>query len=147
MDVMVDTAAWMRGLAGGLMIGLAALSLLLFNGRIAGVSGVLGGALTGSMAGDRAWRWLFLVGLVVGALVYTLVAGRPVITAVPTSLGWTLIAGLLVGVGTRMGNGCTSGHGVCGLARFSGRSLVGTATFMLFGFVTVFVTRHLLGGL
>lgn len=145
MDIVVDQSAWMRGLAGGLLIGLSSLLLLLFNGRIAGVSGVLGGVLTGARSGDRLWRLLFIAGLIGGGLLFMAVAGRPVISGVPTSLGLTVLAGLLVGVGTRMGSGCTSGHGVCGLARFSGRSLVGTASFMAFGFLTVFVTRHLLG--
>jgi uncharacterized protein len=144
MDVLVDPAAWLRGLAGGVLIGVSSLLLLMFNGRIAGVSGVLGGLLSGSVAGDRLWRALFVCGLVLGGVLYAAFSGRAVISDVPVSSGLVVLAGLLVGVGTRMGNGCTSGHGVCGLARLSGRSLVGTISFMAFGFLTVFVVRHVL---
>lgn len=129
-------------LAGGLLIGLAAAALLLFNGRIAGISGILGGLLH-PKRGDMAWRVAFLAGLVIAPLAYGVFAPLPDvgIDAGP----WTLVAaGLLVGLGTRYGSGCTSGHGVCGLSRMSPRSLVATLSFMLAGFVTVYVLRHLL---
>jgi uncharacterized membrane protein YedE/YeeE len=130
-------------LAGGVLIGLATAMFVLLNGRIAGLSGVLGGLLTG-VRGDAGWRAAFVLGLVAAPLGYGLVAAlpRPQIDA---SVGWLVMAGLLVGVGTRYGSGCTSGHGVCGLARLSPRSLVATGVFMAVGFVTVFVLRHLVG--
>jgi hypothetical protein len=130
-------------LAGGALIGLAAAMFALLNGRIAGISGVLGGLLAPAK-GDSAWRIAFVLGLVGAPLVYLLFAAvpRPRIDA---GYGALILAGLLVGVGTRYGSGCTSGHGVCGLARLSPRSLVATAAFMGAGFATVFVTRHLAG--
>lgn len=129
-------------LAGGALIGLAAALLLLLNGRIAGISGVLGGLLKPA-SGDVAWRAAFVLGLVAAPLAYGLVAlaPAPLIEASNLTL---IVAGLLVGVGTRYGAGCTSGHGVCGVSRLSPRSLVATACFMGAGFATVFVTRHLL---
>jgi uncharacterized membrane protein YedE/YeeE len=135
----------LSSLAGGLLIGLAASVLLLFNGRIAGVSGILGGVVT-PVAGDIAWRLWFLGGLVAGGLVLRLV--RPdVFPAAPTSsLAVILAAGFLVGLGTRLGGGCTSGHGVCGLSRLSVRSLAATLTFMTGGALTVLLVRHVLGG-
>jgi uncharacterized membrane protein YedE/YeeE len=130
--------------AGGLLIGLAAAILVLCNGRIAGISGILGGLLRPA-TGDIGWRLAFLAGLVGAPLVYALVAAlpRPQIDA-----GWgtLMVAGLLVGLGTRYGAGCTSGHGVCGLSRLSPRSLVATLAFMGAGFATVYVVRHLLNG-
>lgn len=128
-------------LAGGALIGLATALLLLLGGRITGVSGILGGLLR-RVPGERAWRLAFIVGLLVSPWLYATVAApmQPRIGA-----GWLvlLIAGLLVGVGTRYGAGCTSGHGVCGLSRLSWRSAVATASFMAAGFATVFVARHL----
>lgn len=131
-------------LAGGATIGIAAGLLLLFNGRIAGISGILGGLL-GPSAGDRMWRVLFIVGLLIAPLAYRLVVPLP---ALQIDAGWgTLVgAGLLVGVGTRYAAGCTSGHGVCGLSRLSLRSLAATMSFMAAGFGTVFVLRHWIGG-
>jgi len=129
-------------LAGGVMIGLAASLLLLFNGRIAGISGILGGLLR-SHNGDRSWRIAFIVGLLAAPWCYRLFAEPPeVATAAGTPL--LIIAGLLVGLGTRYGSGCTSGHGVCGLARHSTRSLAATLSFMAAGFATVYVAHHLL---
>ena len=130
-------------LAGGALIGIAAAMFLLLNGRIAGISGILGGLLK-PVRGDVDWRVAFVVGLVVAPLVYALFATlpRPQIDA---SYGALALAGLLVGVGTRYGSGCTSGHGVCGLSRLSPRSLVATLSFMGAGFATVFVVRHLSG--
>ena len=115
----------------------------LLNGRIAGISGVLGGLLRPAK-GDMAWRIAFVLGLVGAPLVYVLFAALPK-PQIDASYGALILAGLLVGIGTRYGSGCTSGHGVCGLSRLSPRSLVATAAFMGAGFVTVFVTRHLLG--
>ena len=130
-------------LAGGLLIGLATAMFLLFNGRIAGISGILGGLLR-PMAGDIGWRIAFVSGLLGAPLVYALVAPLPAVR-VDADMATLVIAGLLVGAGTRYGSGCTSGHGVCGLSRLSPRSMVATASFMLAGVVTVFIVRHLIG--
>lgn len=130
-------------LAGGALIGLAAALLLLLNGRIAGISGILGGLLRPARR-DVAWRVAFLLGLMGASLVYGLFAPLPV-PRIEAGTGTLIAAGLLVGLGTRYGAGCTSGHGVCGLSRLSPRSLVATLAFMAAGFVTVFVLRHLLG--
>jgi len=127
-------------LAGGAVIGLAASLLVLFNGRIAGISGVLGGLLK-PQGGDAGWRLAFIGGLVAAPAVHALVAAVPA-PHFPAGWGATALAGVLVGVGTRYGSGCTSGHGVCGLSRLSPRSLVATLTFMLAGFATVLVVRH-----
>jgi uncharacterized membrane protein YedE/YeeE len=115
---------------------------VLFNGRIAGISGILGGLLEWPK-GDISWRLAFLLGLVAAPLAYSLVAPLPIVQ-VDAGTGTLVIAGLLVGIGTRYGSGCTSGHGVCGLSRLSPRSLAATAAFMLAGFATVFVVRHLI---
>ena len=129
-------------LAGGMLVGLATAMFVLLNGRIAGISGVLGGLLK-PLAGDLLWRVAFIAGLIVAPLVYTLVSVVPAVQ-IDAEYGALIAAGLLVGVGTRYGAGCTSGHGVCGLSRLSPRSLVATLVFMGAGFVTVFVMRHLL---
>jgi len=133
----------LAALAGGVLIGTAAAMFVLLNGRIAGISGVLGGLFRPSR-GDLAWRLAFLLGLIGAPAIYALVAvlPRPQIDA---GYGALVAAGLLVGIGTRYGSGCTSGHGVCGLSRLSLRSLAATLAFMGAGFATVFVTRHLLG--
>ena len=130
-------------LAGGVLIGIAAALLLLVSGRIAGISGILGGLLKPAR-GDVGWRVAFIAGLLAAPLAYALFAAlrQPQIDA---SYGALLLAGLLVGVGTRFGGGCTSGHGVCGISRLSVRSLVATLAFMGAGFVTVFVLRHGIG--
>ncbi|MCG4455364.1 MULTISPECIES: YeeE/YedE family protein [unclassified Pseudomonas] len=130
-------------LAGGALIGLAASLFVLFNGRIAGISGLLGSVLEGGEG--RAEKAMFLLGLLLAPLLWGLFSVLPTIEF---QGGWLslLVAGLLVGVGTRYGSGCTSGHGVCGVARLSPRSLAATLAFMAAGFVTVFVLRHLLGG-
>ncbi|MBM7332060.1 MAG: YeeE/YedE family protein [Alcanivorax sp.] len=130
-------------LAGGLLIGAAAGGLWLLIGRIAGISGILGGLLA-PVPGDWRWRLAFLAGLLVSPWLYLAVAG-PAPVRVSASLPVLILAGLLVGYGTRLGSGCTSGHGVCGLSRWSLRSLVATLLFMGAGFATVYVTRHLLG--
>lgn len=130
-------------LAGGLLIGLAAALFLLFNGRIAGISGIVGGLLKPAR-GDIAWRIAFTAGLVIAPLVYALAAPLPQVH-VEANYPVLLIAGLLVGLGTRYGSGCTSGHGICGLSRRSPRSVMATVAFMFAGFVTVYVARHLIG--
>jgi uncharacterized membrane protein YedE/YeeE len=132
-------------LLGGMLLGLAASLLLLFDGRIAGISGIVGG-LVFPRAGEVRWRASFVAGLVAGGL--ALRAIRPAVLAVvlDVPLGAVVLAGMLVGLGTRLGNGCTSGHGVCGISRGSVRSLAATLTFMATGALTVFVVRHLLAG-
>lgn len=138
----IDWTAFTPGmaLAGGVLIGTAASLLVLFNGRIAGISGVLGG-LAQAAPGDRAWRIAFVLGLMGAPLVYSGLVGA-FDARIDASWGTLVAAGLLVGIGTRYGAGCTSGHGVCGLARLSRRSLVATLSFMAAGFATVFVLRH-----
>lgn len=132
------------GFAGGLLIGVSASLLLWLNGRIAGISGIVNGALA-RPGGEAIWRWLFLFGMLVGAAIeFWLIPGR---RAFETHLAWPvfLLAGVLVGIGTRLGGGCTSGHGVCGLGRLSMRSLVATITFLVTGVLTVFIVRHVFG--
>ncbi|MBV8035269.1 YeeE/YedE family protein [Roseateles sp.] len=128
-------------LAGGLLIGGAAALLVLLGGRIAGISGILGGLLRRT-PGERGWRLAFVAGLAVSPWLYAAFAA-PLRPRIDAGWGLLLLAGLLVGVGTRYGAGCTSGHGVCGLSRLSWRSAVATALFMAAGFATVFVARHL----
>ncbi len=128
-------------LAGGMLIGLATAVFLLFNGRIAGISGIVGGLLRPAK-GDAAWRIAFVFGLISAPIVYSLITPLPQVR-VEAGSALLVVAGLLVGIGTRYGSGCTSGHGVCGLSRRSPRSMVATAAFMLAGFATVFVIRHL----
>jgi uncharacterized membrane protein YedE/YeeE len=128
-------------LAGGLLIGLAAALLLLASGRIAGISGIVGGLMT-ARRGERLWRAAFVGGLLAAPLLL-LLAGVRSEARVDAGLGTIALAGLLVGLGTSYGSGCTSGHGVCGVARLSPRSLVATALFMAAGIGTVFVVRHL----
>ena len=130
-------------LAGGLLIGVATAMFLLLNGRIAGISGILGG-LFRPATGDIGWRVAFLVGLLGAPVVYGLAAPLPSVH-IDADIALLVVAGLLVGVGTRYGSGCTSGHGVCGLYRLSPRSIVATASFMLAGVVSVFLVRHLIG--
>ena len=129
------------GFVGGLLIGLAVALMLLLNGRVAGISGILGGLLT-LRAGDAIWRAAFVAGLVLGALAYVSTAEVPVRVLAP--LPAVLAGGLLVGFGTRLGSGCTSGHGLCGMARLSRRSVAATATFFGVAMLTVFLTRHVL---
>ncbi|ALD90528.1 MULTISPECIES: YeeE/YedE family protein [Burkholderiales] len=130
-------------LAGGLMIGIATALFLVFNGRIAGISGIVGGLLTPAR-GDIAWRLAFVGGLVLSPLVFSSIAPLPQVH-IEAGYPVLILAGLLVGIGTRYGSGCTSGHGVCGLSRRSPRSMVATVAFMSAGFVTVYVVRHLVG--
>lgn len=130
---------------GGALIGLSAVLLMLMNGRIAGISGVFSGTVFGE-AGEKTWRVLFVLGLVAGPLVYLLATGH--LPAFELDAGWPLImaGGLLVGFGTRLGSGCTSGHGVCGLSRLSPRSMVSVALFMGAGMATVALLKPLIGG-
>jgi uncharacterized membrane protein YedE/YeeE len=131
------------GFAGGLLIGLAVALMLLLNGRVAGISGIVGGLLTLRLR-DTAWRAAFVAGLVLGALAYLSTADQTAPVRVLASLPAILVGGLLVGFGTRLGSGCTSGHGLCGMARLSRRSVVATATFFGVAMLTVFLTRHVL---
>ena len=131
---------------GGVLIGIAAVMLMLFNGRIAGISGILGRLLPPYRNNDVLGAAAFILGLIAAPLGYTLARGTPVMQTVSGNVAVMLVAGLLVGFGTAYGGGCTSGHGVCGLSRLSLRSVTATAIFMAAGFVTVFVSRHILGG-
>jgi uncharacterized protein len=142
--MVIDVANFtpVSALIGGLLIGLAATMLLLVNGRIAGVSGIAGG-LVKPAPGEAGWRLMFVLGLVIGAGAYGLVAGVPI--RIDASLPVIVLGGLLVGFGTQLGSGCTSGHGVCGIARLSPRSITATAVFMLSAGVTVFLVRHVIG--
>ena len=133
----------LSALIGGSFIGFSAVIMLAGNGRIAGISGILGGAIS-SRGEERRWRVLFLAGLLLATLLYQFISSSPITIETQASPEFLVVAGLLVGFGTRLGSGCTSGHGICGIARFSGRSFAATATFMLFGFITVYVTRHLM---
>jgi uncharacterized membrane protein YedE/YeeE len=132
-------------LIGGLLIGATAVALLLLLGRIAGIAGIVWGAV--SAQPDNAWRWLFIAGLIAGPVLYHTLSGAP--DPAPSPLPWwqAVLGGALVGFGVRLGSGCTSGHGVCGIGRLSPRSLVATLTFMLTGMATVYLIRHVLGGL
>ena len=130
-------------LGGGLM-GLSAAVMLIFNGRIAGISGILGGLLT-PLEGDRAWRLAFLIGMIMGALIIHQASATPLTPRVDFPIWLLTLGGFIVGVGTRMGSGCTSGHGVCGIARFSLRSISATLTFMFFGGLSVYLIRHVAG--
>jgi len=132
------------GILGGVLIGLASAGLLLANGRIAGISGILGRSFFPA-AGDLGWRVAFLVGLPIGAWLVGLAIPATRALAITGSTPLLLIGGFLVGIGTQIGSGCTSGHGVCGVARGSRRSMVATATFMLVGVATTFVARHIAG--
>ena len=129
-------------LAGGVLLGLASALFVLLNGRILGISGIVGGLLR-PRAGDMGWRLAFVLGMLVAPGLYWLVVG-PTQPRIDANWGMVVIAGLLVGVGTRYGSGCTSGHGMCGLSRMSPRSLLATLAFMGAGFVTVFLIRHTL---
>ncbi|RIK92572.1 MAG: YeeE/YedE family protein [Proteobacteria bacterium] len=131
-------------LIGGVLIGLAAVLLLYLNGRVAGVSGIMAGVMRMGGA-ERWWRFAFVAGLVLGGGLYLALGGNPVIT-IEAASAYIIPAGLLVGFGTRLGNGCTSGHGVCGVARLSARSLIATAAFMATAIITVFIVRHMIGG-
>jgi uncharacterized protein len=134
----------MSGLIGGALIGLAVSMLMLTTGRLAGVSGILGGAL--ASGSDRAWRLAFIAGLIVAAIAAPLLGAPSPARLTSSNLVLFAIAGLLVGFGSRMGNGCTSGHGVCGFARLSTRAIAATVVFMVVAAVTVAIVRHGFGG-
>ncbi|MCA1716089.1 MAG: YeeE/YedE family protein [Actinobacteria bacterium] len=131
------------GLIGGLLIGLATALMMLLNGRIAGISGIVGGLLARN-GSEVGWRAVFVVGLLLGAFIYMLVTGGALPVRVEASLPIMVVAGLLVGFGTRLGSGCTSGHGVSGIARFSKRSIAATLVFMGVAIITVFLIGHML---
>jgi uncharacterized membrane protein YedE/YeeE len=137
MFAVTTTQIW-HALAGGALIGVGSATLLLLNGRIAGVSGILGNVIRAT-AGEQGWRIAFLIGLIVPALVFG--AGSPLL---PGDWRWAIASGMLVGIGTQLGSGCTSGHGVCGLANLSTRSLVATLMFMGAAVITVFLVRHVM---
>ncbi|QSQ23689.1 YeeE/YedE family protein [Pyxidicoccus parkwayensis] len=136
---------FLLSLLGGVLIGVSASLLLLFNGRIAGISGITGGLLTPA-SGDVGWRVAFIGGLVLGGALLMAFLPRAIGAPAVSSAGVVALAGLLVGFGSRLGSGCTSGHGVCGVARGGKRSIVATTVFVATGMGTVFVMRHLMGG-
>ena len=135
----------MSALIGGLLIGASAALLLLLNGRIAGISGILGGLLLQPTRSEVGWRAAFLAGMLLAPLLYGASTAALPHIPIDASVGVLIIAGLLVGYGSRLGGGCTSGHGVCGIGRASPRSLAATIIFMATAVVTVFITRHLMG--
>lgn len=132
-----------EALLGGSLIGLSAVLMMLINGRIAGISGIVGGSVKAG-AGDKVWRAAFVLGLITAPFFYAFVTG-PIVISFRVSTPVLLAGGALVGIGTQLGSGCTSGHGVCGIARFSKRSIAATCTFMVAAVITVYVVRH--GGL
>ncbi|HCM1034998.1 TPA: YeeE/YedE family protein [Vibrio parahaemolyticus] len=138
---MLNVIPW-ESLFGGILLGISATILLLVNGKIAGISGIMNGIMS-PKKGDYSWRLLFAVGMVAGGLISVLMLGVAVPSTANLSLGMVIAAGLLVGIGTRLGNGCTSGHGICGMGRLSKRSIVATCVFMAVAGLTVFVRLHL----
>ncbi|MBW4973059.1 YeeE/YedE family protein [Roseovarius mucosus] len=131
--------------AGGVLIGLSAVLLMFFQGRIMGATGILSGLIAGGVPGDKIWRAAMVVGMIAGPLLVLGLTGQMPAVEVPISLPMILIGGFIVGIGVTFGSGCTSGHGVCGLARLSPRSFVATLTFMVVAFATVYVLRHVIG--
>jgi len=131
---------------GGILIGLSAVILMALNGKIAGATGILGGVLP-PVSSDWAWRAAFLAGAVLAPVLLVNLTSLKIDVTIPVSDLWILIGGVVVGVGVVFGSGCTSGHGICGLARFSPRSTVATVTFMIFTGLTVYIVRHIVGGL
>jgi uncharacterized membrane protein YedE/YeeE len=138
---MLNVIPW-ESLFGGILLGVSATILLLVNGKIAGISGIMNGIMS-PKKGDYSWRLLFAVGMIAGGLISVLMLGIAVPSTANLSLGMVIAAGLLVGIGTRLGNGCTSGHGICGMGRLSKRSIVATCVFMAVAGLTVFVRLHL----
>ncbi|MCB1664946.1 MAG: YeeE/YedE family protein [Pseudomonadales bacterium] len=132
------------GLIGGSLIGISSLMMLLLLGRITGISGILTGVITWNKADGLPWRAAFIGGLILGAVLYQILFGHALPLQMQASGVMLAVAGLLVGMGTRLGSGCTSGHGVCGIARRSPRSIVSTLTFMAVAVITVYLTRHVL---
>jgi len=145
--VLIETAftPW-TSLAGGVLIGVASTLLMLFVGRVMGATGVLAGLFQPSSGQDFMWRAVLLAGMVTGPALIWLISGEMPAVEVPISTTALLVGGLIVGVGGTYGSGCTSGHGVCGMARLSPRSIVATLTFMTVTFATVFIIRHVIGG-
>jgi len=131
-------------LLGGALIGLSAVLLLWLNGRIAGISGILYGLFT-RQSDERNWRLLFVIGLILGGVIYQVVSNAPLATRTDFPLPVLIVAGLLVGIGSRLGSGCTSGHGVCGISRLSQRSVLATVTFITTAIITVAVVRMIAG--
>ncbi|EPF7751397.1 YeeE/YedE family protein [Vibrio parahaemolyticus] len=138
---MLNVIPW-ESLFGGILLGISATILLLVNGKIAGISGIMNGIMS-PKKGDYSWRLHFAVGMIAGGLISVLMLGVAVPSTANLSLGMVIAAGLLVGIGTRLGNGCTSGHGICGMGRLSKRSIVATCVFMAVAGLTVFVRLHL----
>ena len=135
------TVNWISALVGGILIGISATILLAFNGRIAGISGIISNAI--KFKNEDNWRWIFITGMLLGGFFYEYIftsEATPLSSFLP---GTMILGGLLVGLGTRLGNGCTSGHGVCGLGRLSFRSLIAVIVFMITAIITVFITHHL----
>ncbi len=141
---MIEPGTIPSALLGGAIIGVAAVMMLALNGRIMGVSGIAAGLLS-QQTSDKALRLLFLVGMVVGGLIVARLLPAAMPGAVTTNIGWLMAAGFIVGFGTRLGGGCTSGHGVCGMSRLSARSIVATCVFMFIAMVSVFIIRHVMG--
>ncbi|WP_229627930.1 YeeE/YedE family protein [Vibrio parahaemolyticus] len=138
---MLNVIPW-ESLFGGILLGISATILLLVNGKIAGISGIMNGIMS-PKKGDYSWRLLFAVGMIAGGLISVLMLGVAAPSTANLSLGMVIAAGLLVGIGARLGNGCTSGHGICGMGRLSKRSIVATCVFMAVAGLTVFVRLHL----
>jgi len=136
----------LESLAGGVLIGLAAVMLMAFQGRIMGATGILSGLIPGGPAADRGWRAGLVAGMVAGPLLFLALTGEMPELTVPVTWPMIAVGGFIVGIGVTFGSGCTSGHGVCGLARRSPRSMVATVTFMVTCAVTVYVVRHVIGG-
>ncbi len=134
----------LQSLLGGALIGLSAVLLMALHGRIAGMTGILSGIIP-PLAGDWSWRAVFLAGAFISPLIY-LAAGGEIEFSLPLGIPAVVFGGLLVGIGVHFGNGCPSGHGICGIARLSSRSIVAVVTFMITAFITVFVVRHVIGG-
>ena len=138
-----------QSLAGGGLIGVSAVLLMLFLGRIAGISGIVSGLLPPLNEGDKqtiGWKIAFILGLILAPVIMTLVTGQAIEHVVSSNKALLIIAGVCVGIGVGIGSGCTSGHGVCGIPRLSMRSIIATMTFMSFGIITVFIIRHVIGG-
>ncbi|WP_162064078.1 YeeE/YedE family protein [Vibrio taketomensis] len=136
----MEAIPW-NSLLGGILLGLSATLLMIVNGKVAGISGILNGIMA-RIDGDFAWRVVFVLGMVLGGGLVTYIAGEPIPDTSNISVAMFIVAGLLVGAGTRIGNGCTSGHGICGIGRLSKRSLIATIVFMLVAGVTVFIRLH-----
>ena len=132
-------------LAGGALIGISASILMYLNGRIAGISGIVSGVFSASSITEKAWRLAFVIGLIIGGAIYMHFFPITIAPREFISTELLIVGGLVIGFGTAMGSGCTSGHGICGISRFSLRSLVATATFLLSGIVTVYVFKQIVG--